>query len=76
MNSQLNYLIAQQRITELACRAEQARLASQARAARSASPRRYVGFLLAPRRLKATRVAAAAHPARPGAPQECVRCGT
>ena len=41
MTSQLNYLIVQQRHIEFAYRAEQARLADQARAARSAfSPRR------------------------------------
>ncbi|HUE28697.1 MAG TPA: GNAT family N-acetyltransferase [Solirubrobacteraceae bacterium] len=41
MTSQLNYLIAQQRHSELAARAEQARLVGEARVARSAqSPRR------------------------------------
>jgi hypothetical protein len=74
MNSQLNYLIAQQRIAEFACRAEQARLASQARAARSASTRCYVGFLLAPRRLKAARMAAAGQQTNLACAEQCLRC--
>ena len=58
MTSQLNYLIVQQRHIEFAYRAEQARLADQARAARSTfSPRHYV------RRLRATHWLQARHPA-------------
>jgi hypothetical protein len=77
MTSQLNYLIAQQRHIELAHRAEQARLATEARAAVSApSPRWNLGRLLATRRLRAARLAAAARPASPGPPQECLRCDT
>ena len=77
MTSQLNYLIAQQRHIELACRAEQARLANEARPAASASsPRWNIGRLLAPRRLRAARLAAAARQASPGPPHECPRCDT
>jgi hypothetical protein len=77
MTSQLNYLIVKQRHVELAHRAEQARLAGEARAAVSApSPRWHLGRLLAPRRLRAAGLAAAAQPARPGPPQECVRWDT
>jgi hypothetical protein len=58
MTSQLNYLIARQRQVELAYRAEQARLAGEARATRPAFPaRRYV------RRLRATQGSRAPHPA-------------
>lgn len=80
MSSQLNYLIAQQRHAELARSAEQARLANQARLdqarlpASPSSPRRYIGWLLAPRRLRAARLAAAARRANPGPPQEGLRC--
>ena len=77
MTSQLNYLIVQQRHIELVCRAEQGRLANETRPARSASsPHSNIGRLLAPRRLSAARVAAAAQPARPGPPQECARWDT
>ena len=76
MNSQLNYLIAQQRITELACRAEQARLAVEARAVSAPSPRGNLRRLLATRRLRAADLAAAAHPASPRSAQECMRCDT
>ena len=41
MNSQLNYLIAQQRQAELVTRAERARLGNEARLARSASAPRW-----------------------------------
>jgi hypothetical protein len=77
MTSQLNYLIAQQRHIELAHRAEQARLANEARAAVSApSPRWNLGRLLATRRLRAARLAAAARQANPGPLPECLRCDT
>lgn len=77
MHSQLNYLIVQQRHIELACRAEHARLAAETHPARSApSPRSKIGRLLAPRRLRAARLAAAAPLASPGPPQECLRCDT
>ena len=67
MTSHLNYLIAQQRHIELARYAEQARLANDARPAGSASsPRWNLGRLLATRRLKAARVAAAARQRNPG----------
>ena len=63
MTTQLNYLVAQHRHIELVYRAEQARLAAEARAAGSApSPRWNLGRLLAPRRLRAARLAAAAQP--------------
>ncbi len=72
MTSQLNYLIVQQRHIELAHRAEQARLADDARAAVSASsPRWNLGRLLATRRLRAARLATAVHPARPAPPKGC-----
>ena len=75
MTPLLNYLIAQQRSIELAYRAEQARLAGDARAAVSApSPRWNLGRLLGPRRLRTAGLAAAAQPVRPGPPQPCVRC--
>jgi hypothetical protein len=75
MSSQLTYLIAQQRQTELACHAEQARLAHEVRAAGSASsPRWNIGRLLAPRRLRAERMAAAARQGNPGPPAQCLRC--
>ena len=74
MTSQLNYLIAPQRHIELAYRAEQARLADDARVAGSApSPRWSLGRLLATRRLRAAGSAAAARQANPGPPQECLR---
>jgi hypothetical protein len=77
MTPQLNYLIAQQRHIELAYRAEQARLAGDARAAVSAPPPRWnLGRLLAPRGLRAAGSAAAAQPVRPGPPRECARCDT
>ena len=77
MNSQLNCLIVQHRHVELVYRAEQSRLAGEARAAVSApSPRWNLGGLLAPRRLRAAGLAAAARPARLGPSQECVRCDT
>jgi hypothetical protein len=75
MNSQLLYLIVQQRHIELAYRAEQARLAGEARAAVSAPSRRgNLGRLLATRQLWATGLAPAATQASPGPPQECLRC--
>ena len=75
MTSQLNYLIVQQRHIELACRAEHARLAGEVRRAELASStRRNIGRLLAPRRLRAARLAAAAAQASPGPPPECLRC--
>jgi hypothetical protein len=77
MTAQLNHLIAQQRQIELVCRAEQARPAREIRLAAPAPSRRWnIGRLLASRRLRAARLAAAApHPhARP--PQECLRCDT
>jgi hypothetical protein len=77
MTTQLNYLIVQHRHVELVYRAEQSRLAGEARAAVSApSPRWNLGRLLAPRRLRAAGLAAAAQPARPGPPQAYVRCDT
>jgi hypothetical protein len=75
MNSHLNHLIAQQRYTELAHCAEQARLANEARRAVSASsPRWNIGRLVSTRRLKAALVAAAARHTNPGPPHECLRC--
>jgi hypothetical protein len=75
MTSQLNSLIAQQRHTELVRRAEQHRLAQDARTARStASPRSDIRRLLAPRQPRAARLAAATRQANP--PQECLRCDT
>ena len=73
MTSQLNYLIAQQSQAELVSRAEQARLAIDARAAVSAPSRRWnLGRLNATCRLRAAGLAASAEPAGP--PRECVRC--
>src|SRR5437588_3110350 len=73
MDSQLNYLIAQQRQAELVSRAEQARRANRARAAAPEPSRRWnQGRLLATRRLRAAGLAVTAQPAGP--PQECVRC--
>jgi hypothetical protein len=73
MDSQFNYLIARQRQAELVSRAEQARLANDARAAVSAPSRRSsLGWLVATRRLRPAGLVAAAQPAGP--PQECVRC--
>jgi hypothetical protein len=75
MTSQLNYLIVKQRHVELAHRAEQARLAGEARRAASASsPRWNIGRLLSTRRLKAARVTAAAQHGMPGPSPECLRC--
>jgi hypothetical protein len=77
MTSELNYLIIQHRHTELECRAEQARLANEARTAGPASaPRWDVGRLLAARRLRAARLTAAAPVASPGPPQEYLTCDT
>jgi hypothetical protein len=77
MNPQFNYLMARQKQSELACRAEQSRLAREARTAVSAQSRRWnLGRLIAPRRLVAPGLAAAARPVSPGAPQECVGCET
>ena len=77
MTSQLNYLIAQQKHIELACRAEHARLAKETRPAGSpSSPRWNLGWLLAPRRFRAARLATAATQARPAPPQQCLRCDT
>ncbi len=77
MTWQLNHLIAKQRQIELADRAEQARLAYDARVASLAPSRRWNrGRLLTPRRIRAAGLAAAARPARPRPPQECVRCDT
>jgi hypothetical protein len=75
MTSQLNDLIVRQRHSELVDRAEQARLASEARSATSASSRRWnISQLFAPRRLRAPGLAAAARQANPGPPYECPRC--
>ena len=77
MTSQLNYLIVQQRHIELACRSEQAFLAKETRPAGSpSSPRWDLGWLLAPRRLRAAGLAAAATQARSAPPQPCLRCDT
>jgi hypothetical protein len=77
MTSQLNDLIVRQRHSELADLAQQARLASEARSATLASSRRWnIGQLLAPRRLRAPRLAAAARQANPGPPYEYPRCDT
>jgi hypothetical protein len=77
MTSQLNYLIIQHRHTELVCRAEHARLANEAPAARSASSSRWnIARLLASRRLRAARLATAAPLASPGTPHECLTCDT
>jgi hypothetical protein len=76
MTSQLSYLIAQQSHIELSCRAEQARLANEARtlASPASTRRRHIGRLLAPRRLRAARLAAAVAQASPGPPHECLSC--
>ena len=77
MTTQLNNLIVQHRHIELVYRAEQARHAGEARAAVSApSPRWNLGRLLAPHRLQAAGLAAAAQPVIPGPPQAYVRCDT
>jgi hypothetical protein len=77
MTSHLIYLIVQHRHIELVRRAKQARLANEARAAGPASsPRWNIGRLLASRRLRAARLAAAAPLASPGPPQECLICDT
>ena len=77
MTSQLNDLIVQQRHSELSCRAGQARLAQDARAARStASPRAYIRRLLSSRQLSAAGSPAAARRANAGQPQECLSCDT
>lgn len=74
MNSHLNYLIVEQRHSELVRRAEQDRIAAEARAARSApSGPRHIGRLVATRRLKAARVATAAPQPKPR-PAVGVRC--
>ena len=75
MTSQLNDLIVRQRRSELADRAEQARLAGEARSAALASSRRWnIDQLFAPRRLRAPRLAVAGRQANPGPPYECPRC--
>ena len=75
MNPQFNYLMVQQKQRELAYRAERARLGREARAAVSAQPRRSnLGRLIASWRRGAASLAAAAQPASPGPPQQCVRC--
>jgi hypothetical protein len=75
MNSHLIYLVIQHRHIEVVRRAEQARLANEARAAgQASSPRWKIGRLLAPRRLPAARLAAATPLASPGPPQECPTC--
>jgi hypothetical protein len=77
MTSQLDYLVVQQRHIELTCRAKHARVASEVRRAElTSSPCWNIGRLLAPRRLRAARLAAAAAQASPGPAQECLRCGT
>ena len=77
MHPHLNYLVAQQRRIELTCRAEQTRLADELRPAGSASsPRWDIARRLAPRRLRAAHLAAAARHAGPGAPHECLGCDT
>ena len=78
MNSQLNYLIAQQRHIELVYRAEQARLAGEARGAAGSAPSRRgnVARLLTPRWLAPARLAPAATQTTPGVSQECLRCDT
>jgi hypothetical protein len=75
MNSQLTHLVVQQRHLELVRRAEEARLPNQARTAVSAPSRRWnLGRLVATRRPRAAGLAAAAQPATPGPPQECLSC--
>jgi hypothetical protein len=77
MTPQLNYLVVQQRHIELTCRAEHARLANEVRRAELASlPCWKIGRLLAPRRLRAARLAAPAAQASPAPAPECLRCGT
>jgi hypothetical protein len=76
MTSHLSYVMAQQRSTELAYRAEQARLVGEARPAVSAPPPRWnLGRRLATHLLRAAHLSAAAHQAKPG-PKECLRCDT
>jgi hypothetical protein len=77
MTSQLHYLIAQQSHIEVFCRAEQARLADEARTLASPSAqRRQIGRLLAPRRLRAARLAAAGAQASQRPPHKCLSCDT
>lgn len=77
MTSQPNYLIVQQRQSDLLGSAEQARLANGARSTRPASSlRRYLGGLFTARRLNAARSAAVAQHANPGLPQEYLSCDT
>jgi hypothetical protein len=75
MNPQLTYFLVQARHSELICRAEQARIAGQARRARSPSfPRRYAGRLVAMRRLSPSRLASVAQYASSNPPHECLSC--
>jgi hypothetical protein len=75
MNPQLTYLIVQARHTELVCRAERARLAGEARRARSASlPGRYVRRLLAMRGLRSARLPSVPQHASANPPHECLSC--
>jgi hypothetical protein len=75
MNPQLAYLLVQARHSELIRRAEQARLAGEARSARSPSfPRRYAGRLLATRRLRLSCLAGVAQYASSNPPHECLSC--
>ena len=76
MTPQLNYLVVQQRHIELACRAEHARLAKKYGAEPASSPCWNIRRLLAPRRLRTARLAAAAAQASPAPPPECLRCDT
>jgi hypothetical protein len=75
MYSPLIYLIAQERHIEVAHRAEQSRLAGEARVAVTARSARWkLSRLFAPRRLRTAGLAAAAYTARPGPAEEGVRC--
>jgi hypothetical protein len=75
MNPQLTYLLVQARHPELVCRAEQSRLAGEARRAWSPSfPRRDVGRLLATRRLRPSRSPSVAQHASSNPPHECLSC--
>jgi hypothetical protein len=75
MHSQLTYLIVKLRQSELICRAEQARLADEARRPRSPSfPRRYVAWVRTARRLRPARLAGVARHADPNPAHECLSC--
>lgn len=75
MTTQLTYLIAKERQSELAHRAAQERHASQAQVARAAtSARRRAGRPLANRRLKTAGASRTARHPQQGPTHECLPC--